>query len=141
MNMKKLGIMKELDKLIIKIISVLSFTALVLFMQYDFLFSLQVIGGFLLLAYGIFIVGHLFLCYPLVVICFITQDYLENINWIENLEKESLILYHTVKVIIQIPILIFIYLVLPVIFAMMINNSFDIDLAFQLLNEINNGRQ
>ena len=82
--------MKKTDKTIIKIlVSLLIFTVLI-GLYLNIVFTLQIIGGILSIGYFIFLMLHLMLCFPSIMIGLAISDTIDSI--FKKIDKHSIIL-------------------------------------------------
>lgn len=127
--------MKTLDKKIINIsviLLLLVFTASLVFYFSTTLKIISVIGA---IAYMLFIIFHLALCAPLFVICFWTSDKINSFKCIEGLKDKSDIIY-SIVIFISCSISCFaVYILTPIILAMIFNNNLNLDSALELVQK------
>lgn len=99
--------------------------------------TVKLLGALLGFLYMVFIVSHLFLGFPLLVIAIMVSEFVE-----ENVTlPDSIILLRIAQTICVLVVCFVVYLCVPVLSAMMFNVSFDLSEALNLIHEINHGNK
>lgn len=126
--------MTKIDKGIINTINGAALLALIIGLIIDYGTTFQVIACIAAVLYTIFALFHIAIMMPLVMI-FIWLE--ENVvGYFHFIKEKSVIIYKTLMVIGAAFIIIFIYVVVPLLIAMLFNNSISIDAASKLIGKI-----
>ena len=98
--------------------------------------TFKVLGILLASVWGGFVVVHIFLAFPLIVIVMVVSEFVE-----ENVSlPDSIILLRLVQTICVLVVCFVIYICVPILAAMMINGSFDLHEALVLIHKFNHGK-
>ena len=126
--LKKTGYynLKKLDRSLLNMFFLSAFILIFIFIYDDyksFLRTTSLVIGFI---YFFFIMLHLALCFPLIMIGFLSGSFLYN----TSIKDKSEILYILLSTIIFLSICFVIYLLIPILLVMMYNGNLDFYLAY-----------
>jgi hypothetical protein len=119
----------------IKIIKILLFfitSCLMVSFSVNHQITFKVLASIGALIYFFFIMFHLLLCFPTIMIFIISDDYFERLR----LKEKSYILHKTATTIFGLLLCYVVYFVIPLILAMMWNVSFEYQKATDILQMI-----
>lgn len=127
---------KPLDKKIIRTTLFLLAMTLIISLISNFYLTLKGISFIGIVLYYFFILGHIMLCYPtLVIICW-TKDLIESQNFFEKIRDKSKIIYTSIVVVFCLISLCVVYFIIPLILAMMFNGSINYHTALSSLKYV-----
>jgi hypothetical protein len=97
--------------------------------------TFKLLGILLASVWGLFVVVHIFLAFPLFGIVMVVSEFVE-----ENVSlPDSIILLRIVQTICVLLVCFVVYVCVPILAAMMINGSFDLHEALVLIHKFNHG--
>lgn len=128
---------KPIDKIILySLLAILLSVLLGIMLSIGIAPITNVIGGIFLVAYIVFVLLHIALLAPLAYIIANVYYRLNNIQLICRIKEKSDIVYFSIFLLASSIVLFIIYLVFPIISAMLFNGSINLDAAISLLNKI-----
>jgi hypothetical protein len=124
--------MKKIDLIIVKTFLIIISVFLIASFIIDFKLTLKAIAIVLFVPYISFLFSHIALMYPLVMILITIENRTSNLK----LKEKSIILFTLLQLLIFLIACAAIYVVIPIILAMMHNGTIDLTEAFNTIKSL-----